>query len=78
MTFSYKDSSSNEFPEPIFLTLLASADGIVRYKGHLPLADTNYQAVEILISIEPEGDMEIATRPLTERTWSAPTFPKRV
>ena len=67
-----------EIPEPIFTTLLADSDGFCRWKCRLPDGDVGEKYVHLLIWLAKDGTVAIATRPITERTWSPPVYCRRV
>jgi hypothetical protein len=69
---------NDEIPEPKFLTVLADSDGFVRWKCRLNESDVGNQFVELLVYLSSDGTLQVATRPLSERTWSPPVYCRRV
>jgi len=65
--------------EPKFITILADDDGYSRWKVTLRNFDTGDKPIDLLVMMDADGGMALATRPPhdTSCTWSPPVFPAR-
>ena len=63
--------------EPQFLTLLADRDGWCRWIGCADGYDLGGKTVHVLITIDPEGSIKMATRPDETCSWSPPIYLER-
>lgn len=64
---------------PQFATVLADYDGHARWSLTLKNYDTDYKAIDVLITLFSDGTMHLATRPPLEPscTWSPPVVAER-
>jgi len=58
--------------EPRFITIMADYDGFARWVAEVRNADTGNVALEVLIVLEEDGSIALATRPSSDCTWSPP------
>ena len=65
--------------DPKFITILADDDGFSRWKVTLRNFDSGDKPIDLLIMMDSNGDMALATRPPHDPScsWSAPLFPAR-
>jgi hypothetical protein len=65
--------------DPKFITILADDDGYSRWKVTLRNFDSGDKPIDLLIMMDADGDMALATRPPHDPScsWSAPLFPAR-
>lgn len=58
--------------DPIFLTVLADYDGFARWTTVLRNHDTGDKPIQVLIVLDRDGGITLATRPHSDCTWSPP------
>ena len=65
--------------DPKFMTILADDDGYSRWKVTLRNFDTGEKPIDLLVVMDIDGEMAIATRPSHDSScsWSAPVYPAR-
>ncbi len=65
--------------EPHFITILADDDGYSRWKVTLRNFDTKDLPIDLIIIMNADGELMIATRPPHDVhcSWSSPVFPAR-
>lgn len=67
------EESLTDSLNPQFVTVLADNDRHARWVARICNHDTGYKDVELLIVLDPEGDVVVASRPWPSTcTWSPP------
>jgi len=66
-------------PDPVFCTVLADVDGFTRWVVRINNHDTKQHAVDLLIVLQPDGNVHVATRPphASGVSWSPPIDAQR-
>lgn len=70
--------SSDPF-HPTFCTVLADVDGFTRWVVRINNHDTKQHTVDLLIVLQPDGNVHVATRPpfTSGVSWSPPIDAQR-
>lgn len=69
----------DQFDEPKFVTVLADIDNFCRWVAHVRTHDTGEKQFDLLIVLDSDGNIDVATRPSLhpECSWSPPIIANR-
>lgn len=70
-------STQDDLLDPKFITIMADYDGFARWVVKVRNADTHDIALQVLIVLDEDGNIALATRPTSECTWSPPLIAER-